>query len=132
MPSNVRNFAILSYLSLLLGIVQGFLMFDESVAMAAKVGGELFVLGVQIGTIVVLAVLYFLIAFGRQNWARWLLLVLFVIGLPFVVLSYPALFSRAPVQGVVSLLQTVMQILALYLVFTGNAKAWFRKEKAVA
>jgi len=130
MTSNVRKFAILSYLSLLIGVVQAFMMFHEAVAQAAKVGGAWFVVTVQIAVFSILAILYAAAALGRQNWARWAVLVIFVLGLPFVVLSYPSLFGHAPVQGVVSVIQTIMQAAGLYYVFTGNAKEWFQKSAA--
>jgi hypothetical protein len=131
MPSNVRTFAVLCYLSLVIGIFQAVLSFDDSVTAAAHLGGARFVLIVDIGVVAFLALIFWLVAFRRQNWARWLLLVMCVIGLPLTIMTFSALLQSAPTQAAVSIFQTVMQIVALYLVFTGNAKAWFCKEKAL-
>ena len=127
MPSNVKDFAVLCYLSLLLGIAASVFTFQENAVMAARVGGAAFIIIVQVFTFGFLALLFWLIAFRHQNWARWLLLVMFVLGLPFALIALPAQLSASPIKAGASIVQTVLQAVALYLVFTGNAKEWFRK-----
>ena len=73
------------------------------------------------------AVMIWLIARKRQNWARWTFLVLFVIGLPLSVPQLLATFQTSALSAVLGLVQLLLQVYAFFLIFTGNAKDWFRK-----
>jgi hypothetical protein len=69
------------------------------------------------------------IGVGR-NWARWLILVLFVVGVLILLLAVsidPQVLQLAPtLLVVVGLIQCVIQLLALVLVFMPASTAWFK------
>jgi hypothetical protein len=57
-------------------------------------------------------------------------LVLSVAGVPVSVWVLPAMLDRSIVMTTVSLAMSVLQIVALYLVFIGGGARWFRRNKA--
>ena len=94
-------------------------------------GGAAFVLLVQISVFVMAVFVIWLIARRRKNWARWLLLVFFLLGIP---LSVPALAKLSRISsydGILSGAQGLAQIVALFLIFTGDARDWFRPSQSV-
>ena len=62
------------------------------------------------------------------NWARITFLVLFLIGLIAAVPTLESEFSRAPIVGILSIVQGILQGYAMYLVFTSPGKTWFQKK----
>jgi len=94
--------------------------------MGSAQGGMTNVITVQILVFAFMFLMIWLIAFRRQNWARWVFVALFVIGLP----GYLAVLKNLlgiTLQGGLSLAQVCIQITALYFIFTGNAVGWFRR-----
>ena len=67
----------------------------------------------------------FMIARGR-NWARITFLVLFVGGLPIAVLQLWQSLTAYPIFGLLDFSQTVIQIVALVLLFQKASSAWFK------
>jgi hypothetical protein len=125
MPSNVRNFFWLNCSSLLLGLIIAAFI-DPKLAVEGKaVGGLSYVITIQVIVYAVMLFLLWLIAFKRKNWARWVWLALFLLGSPAYIAIFKNIFGIT-VQGGISLLQVSLQIIALYLIFTGNAVQWFR------
>ncbi len=73
-----------------------------------------------------MALLIFYISKGK-NWARVTFLVLFVIGsLPSVPIVLGE-FTRSPVLGAFSAIQIILQLVALYFIFTKPGSDWFKK-----
>lgn len=68
------------------------------------------------------------IAAGR-NWARFTLLVLLLIQLPFAVLGSIAELKMNLLHGSLSVIIALLQLIGTYLLFTKNANAWFRSRK---
>jgi len=127
MPSNIRNFFWLNCLSLILGLGTATLTAHTTAAMAAAAGhGPGFVIAIQVFVLAFMLLILWLIAFKRQNWARWLWLALFVLGTPGYIAIFKNLFGIS-LAGAISLTQVALQLVALYFVFTGNAVAWFRR-----
>ena len=129
MPSNVSWFEKLMYTTLLMGI--GLIALDGP-RMAAKPevaasGGLQFMIIVGILTALVMILLIWLIARRQKNWARWLLAVLFVLGTIPAVPLLIELIQANPLAGAISFTQTIVQVVALILVFSGNARPWFAK-----
>lgn len=92
-------------------------------------------------TVGVSALLYYLISKGH-NWARIVLLVLFVIGLPFTVISIlvslgvsglPAFSTISVPMPMVATISTIIHALAsayaLFLLFSRPATEWFKAPK---
>lgn len=118
MPTSVVWFERLAYASLGLGFVALALDYDNLSRLAPPAA----LVGVLLLTIAAMALLIWLIARQRQGWARWVLLALFLIGLPYF---FTNLLRQSLVSVPVSLLQTVLQGVALFYVFTGDARPWF-------
>src|SRR5438132_1184650 len=115
-PKNVRRFEFLSYLAGLIFITT--LPFvDVPITLA-----------IFIGNLIWCAFIVFLIwstARRRKNWARWLILSLFIfeaIELSFVQRYYDWSASLVLIRFTV----TAIEALALYFVFTGDSNQWFR------
>lgn len=137
MPSRVRWFVVVSLLTVALGTVWTAVFHAEFEARAAaRMAPEIasaviaFTYGLQIAFGAIQTLFVWLIAFRRKNWARWLLLITtIVIDFPLVGILWapkPGMPFQAEVFGV----SILMDAFGLYLVFTGNARPWFRKKTA--
>ena len=71
------------------------------------------------------------IGFGMK-WARVVLLVLFLLGLAVLPWTFIALLNASMVVAVLSLLQTILQIIALYYLFSRTSTLWFDRVKEKA
>jgi hypothetical protein len=71
------------------------------------------------------------IGFGMK-WARVVLLVLFLLGLAVLPWTFVALLNASMVVAVLSLLQTILQIIALYYLFSRTSTLWFDRVKEKA
>ena len=77
MPKSIKTFEQLYLATLLMGIFNSILLFDTVVAQGVS---PAFVLFVQAFVVLVLAGLVLLISRKRSNIAKWVLVVLFVVG----------------------------------------------------
>jgi hypothetical protein len=69
---------------------------------------------------------------GRgHNWARIVMLVLFVVGIGLWVRDSSALFELPIHSLALEVIDTLISLLALYWLFTGSSAAWFKREKHV-
>ena len=118
MPTNIIWFERLAYASLVLGLLVGALDFGT----LSEVGLPATVIGIAVGSIALMSLLIWLIARRKQNWARWLFLTFFLLGLPFFLMNLP---EESILDALLAVLQAILQGAALYLVFTGDAKAAF-------
>jgi hypothetical protein len=116
------------YLSLGIGAVQSILQWDRLVDTVHAAGrGVGFILFIQTFTFAGTALFIWLIARRRKNWARWTWLGFFIVGIPFAIpVLSRILRSSGPVVATLMCAQNLAQIVALYLIFTGNARDWFR------
>jgi hypothetical protein len=89
-----------------------------------------FVLTTQGATTALLVWLIYKMWQGR-NWARITFLVLTVLGLPFYVLTLKGYFSASATAGCLNLVQTALQLVALYLIFVRPGSEWFKLRVAV-
>lgn len=129
MPINVRNFIVLSYMSLLLSICELFVSRLETVhAWSSSDGFDVTAMLVAAAFITLYGIVIALASWGRRDWARWLLLTVFVFGVFFDLLSLPETLQSGSLADLLSWTETLFQGTALYLIFTGNANAWFRRE----
>jgi hypothetical protein len=73
--------------------------------------------------------IFVMVAAGK-NWARWTLLVLFILGLfmiPFLLAQWSAMWLHSPVSVLLNLAGFPFQAFILYLVFTPAASPWFHQ-----
>ena len=66
---------------------------------------------------------------ARGNWARIILLVLVLFGLPFAIMTSVAELKHSVASGSLSIIIALLQLLGTYLLFTRDANLWFRKLK---
>jgi hypothetical protein len=125
LPSNVARFELLMYLSLGIGVIVSTLQWSQTVAMSAPLGGAGFAIFVQAFVLAFMVLFIWLVARRHKNWARWLLLILFVLGLPFYFRVLGQMLRLNPTAGNLSVVQVLAQTVAQFLIFTGNARDWF-------
>jgi hypothetical protein len=132
MPSNVAWFERLMYGALLLSLVSGYFVAQEELTAAADEVGlpnnVLFGLVVAIVIIIVAIWMLFiwLAARRRKSWARYALAALFIVAFVTYIQGHAEIIER-PIEGLVNGVQLVLQLVALVLVFTGNAREWFTR-----
>ena len=83
-----------------------------------------------VAIVLLLLTLVWLIARRRIGWVRWLVGVMFVLGLPSVFADLPAAFSVSPIVAVLKTAQMVLQMAALVLIFLPSARPWYTKPAA--
>jgi hypothetical protein len=64
-----------------------------------------------------------------RNWARWVLVIIFIISIPLVILPAFESFSHNPVDTLLGFIQTVLYIIGLVFVFHRSSFGWFGAEK---
>ena len=133
MPSNVTRFEWLYYASLALNLVQIVLTYNAQLAFAVRMGlGNPFIVLTHVLTFAVYILLVRWAAHGRKNWARWTLLFLFALTVVATSMQLAPMLSMSPIVGWLSIAYMLLQGMALFLVFTGNANEWFRKPEQPA
>lgn len=125
MPQNVQRFERLAYLSLAFGVVVAFM---EDARLAAMTNWMV-VLLTQAIVFGLTVLLIWLIARRRKGWVRWLFLAGFVLGLPQWTSALASALHANTVLGFLMALQVLAQVAALYFVFFGDARDWFRQPR---
>jgi len=64
-----------------------------------------------------------------KNWARWLLVVIFIIAIPLTILPAFASYSHNPVDALLGFIQIALYIIGLVFLFHGSSSHWFGAEK---
>lgn len=129
MPKNVQRFEWLMYLGLAIGVVAA--PFNERVHEAfAKFGPAVF-FGVAVFPAIVVLIIW-AIARQHQNWLRWTMLILFLIGLWWTIPEALGEFPRYMVDGLARVIVLVLHAMAYYFIFTGDAVPWFKKDGRVS
>jgi hypothetical protein len=64
-----------------------------------------------------------------RNWARWLMVVIFIICIPLVILPAFASYSHNPVDALLGFIQTALYIIGLVFLFHRSSSSWFGAEK---
>jgi hypothetical protein len=137
LPSNVAWFERLMYLALGISLIQTFLLWDYVVDDFANDYGY----PGRALTFLVMLVLFALFGFliwqtvrKRKNWARLVLTIVIVIQLsPFYrwtnISKYHGhgLLGMTPLDQGLMIGQNLVLAIALCLIFTGNARSWFRE-----
>ena len=112
-PLDVRRFETLQIIAVAVGLVHQFAAFDYGTVDAV------------LAAILVL-VLTLLVSRKRKNWVRWLLLVMYVFGAAMMVWS-AATFGMKGYPAVTFGI-TVVQTVALALLFTTESSDWLRRQ----
>jgi hypothetical protein len=129
-PKNVRRFALLWWAAFLLGLI-GIPPTYVDVWTRAAVERQLLIAAV--GGLAFLAILFpffWLTVWRRRKWARWVLLLAFVVSLP---VDFFVDLSRIPYPLTnigVGLVSGLLELAAFYFLFTGDAQPWFRLQNS--
>jgi len=128
-PQPVRVAVTLLYIALLIGVINGllnifFVSATNSVETAMPYGSVLSVIMLLVAT-AILGFFYFKIGQGR-NWARILVLVLFILGALYFVFSIVGMFQEGYLIPVISIINTIIILIAIVLLFKQEASDWFR------
>ena len=129
-PRKVNTALNLLYASLGIGVISSGL-FPIELNGASSFGSALidslftfFIFGLML-------LLYYMIGKGK-NWARITFLVFFIMGLPLSIIILPMYLSLSDtpiIPGILSLVQTGMDLVALVFLFQGESSAWFKAIK---
>ena len=63
-----------------------------------------------------------------KNWARWLLIVIFLISIPLNIIPAIESLSFNPVHTLLSSLQLGLHLIALFFLFHKNSSVWYHSE----
>ena len=108
------------YFTVAIEVISAIWQWDQLMAQAPEFYGA--VATATIISILTDVLFIWLIARRHKSWVRWLLLPRVVFGIPYGILHWsPVLISEAVLTGLMWLAETV----ALFLIFTGNAREWF-------
>ena len=130
LPSNVAWFERLMYLALGIALIETFLLWDYIV--------DVFVndLGYpdQVSTFLMMLVSFALwvlfvwqAARRRKNWARWVLFISTAIQVSLTIYRWTGLSKYlTPLDQGLRICQSLVLAIALFLIFTGNARGWFQ------
>jgi len=118
-PQTIVNFERIVFATLILGLLQSYLGWERSAQMTSAG----FVITVQAVTVGLIAGLTLLVAHRRSRVAKWIMIVLFALGLP---VFFKTISHGAPLSSVwITVLQTGGQLIAYSLLFSDSARYWF-------
>jgi hypothetical protein len=131
LPPQLTGPALLNVAALLLAgtIAVGFVSYAVQWQFLRSQGSVWFIVLGSAMTTSLIGWLTYKIWKGR-NWARIVMLVMFICGTPMSLPQLPAMFSRSPISAVIFVLQTVSQLAALYIVFLTSARHCFKRTVA--
>lgn len=123
-PKEIVYFEWIIFATLILGVLQTYLGWDQMTAQLATTGqGTGFVVVTDIFVFGLIITLTLLISRRKSQIAKWISIGLFVLGIPGLVL----IISRGMLAGsaYITLVQTIAQLVAYGLLFTPVARNWF-------
>lgn len=125
-PARVGLAVNLLYAGIALSVV-AFIVGFAKASSAPQDSSSAIIAGVIGGGILSIAIaLWFTIMIAKgKNWARVIFLVLLVIGVVLDLTQLGHLFSFNPINGVLNIIETLLQLAAAWLLFTGESPAWF-------
>ena len=124
MPKHIQYFEWIWLGSLAIGIVIAALSYSATV----PPGMEIFAGFIQLFVFGIMLLLILLISRKRNKFAKWVLVLLFSLGIVIYIPQLAMLFDLGFV-GVLSSLQVLAQCVGIYFLFTQESRDWFRVEK---
>ena len=130
-PRSIIWFERIIFATLFLGLIQSYLSWDATVAVAAKTDSNpaAFVLTVLIFVFVLYGTLTLLVSRRRSKIALWVTIALFVLGLP----ASLGIIASGNFTGFASIAiaQAVGQLIAYGLLFTPSSRHWLKHEQPI-
>ena len=86
------------------------------------------------GLIATILILAFIFLLGHQageakNWARITFSILVILGTLFIPNLIIQELNTVPILGILTILQTGLQLYAVYILFSGDCREWFKNRK---
>lgn len=126
-PVSMIRFEQLYLLSLAIGLVTAMFGWEQSMATAQASGlGVGVVIAIQALTLALMLMLILFISKRGSVVAKWILIALFVAGLAVMAVNSRALF-RGGLMTIVQVGQILLQLAAMYFLFTPESRRWFDK-----
>jgi hypothetical protein len=123
-PVGIVWFERVMFGTLVFGAIQSWMIWPS----IAREGGTTLLLIVDAGLVVFIGGLTLLVSRRRSNIAKWVFILVFVIGFPFTLKDYiGGQYVGAPLIG---LIQSLGQLGACALLFTDQSRRWFRRDEA--
>lgn len=120
-PKTIMLFELLILTTLVIGLVNSFLLIDESL----KIASLSFVLIVQGGTFAIMTLLTLFVSRRRSKVAMWISILLFLFGLPL----YLKMIGEGTIEpSIVQLVQLVLQTIAFALLFAPSSRRWMNRQ----
>jgi len=127
-PKAVKTVQLILWVTIAIGLVRTFLEHQKVTQEVAASGfGSSFVYFVTFTSLAFMALQIYLLGKGK-NWARWLFVILFAIGIPTVVMQLMKSFSTDPIFTSIGAIQTIAQVYACVLLFTPEASKWYKRK----
>ena len=126
-PKRMQLATHLLWLALLIGPAK--ILLDSS--SIRVVGSPAFLAGAIALAFVLIAFVIQSIA-NAKNWARYAFLAIFLVAFMLASRHISEVFSRSPLIAFLSLVQLILQAVALWFLFSPSGTAWFREMKARA
>jgi hypothetical protein len=128
-PKTIVYFEVIIFGTLLLGVLQSYLGWDQAIAQAGTLDRNkavAFTLTVLIFTFVLIGTLTLLVSRRRSRIAMWVSIAMYALGLPALV----HLITSGQLLGsnIIAALQGIAQVVAYGLLFTPSARRWMRRE----
>jgi hypothetical protein len=127
-PTKVRTAVTLLYISLGFGLMGTVWAWDSiwEVSKYTQVFPPEFAVFLTFSILGVMFLFIYMIGRGR-NWARITYFVLIIVGIPVYVLTFLQSYPANPIYGLLGIGQTVIDIIALVLLFQKPSSNWFRE-----
>jgi hypothetical protein len=126
-PASIVNFERLYVGAIIVGLVNTYLSWDKSLAMLrsqpVQVGSG-FLIGTTAFGLAIQLLLWFFIARRGSVVAKWLLVVLFALGILLLIVALVRNPAIGGVTGVLALVNYALQAAAVWMLFRPDSKAW--------
>jgi hypothetical protein len=132
-PPSIVNFTRVVLLSLAIGILATFLSWENIQAALATTGagmGTGVIVGIQAVTIAIFLLLIWFIHAHGSPVAKWIYVVLAVLGLISGLVGFGQTMSYGTVPALASAIQMILTAISIWLLFRPDSKAWFSEGRS--
>lgn len=123
MPPSIRYFELLMFIGIALGYVTLLAKGTLLSALASPYGAFIFLIALALYVLNVL-----LISRLRLNWAKWLLIIIFVIASISVFYSIQQTFTESILAGCIYILQIAFQVTGIIMLFRPDAVSYLQRK----